>query len=105
MTQHNVYFWLKADATDSQIAEFETGLKKMVTSIPQIKQSFVGSPAETPVRPVSENSFNYSISLLFDNVESHNKYQVHANHDIFVADFSTLWEKVMVIDSEGLYNI
>ena len=102
MTQHNVYFWLKSDTTDSQIADFESGLKKMVTSIPQIKQSFVGSPAKTPVRPVSENSFSYSISLLFDDVDAHNEYQVHANHDSFVADYSALWQKVMVIDSESM---
>ena len=102
MTQHNVYFWLKSDVTDSQIAEFKAGLNKMVTSIPQILKSFVGIPAKTPVRPVTERSYNYTISLLFDNVVSHNEYQVHANHDAFISDFSSLWEKVMVIDSESI---
>ena len=99
MTQHNVYFWLKADVTESQKNEFEAGLQKMAIAIPQIKQSFVGKPADTPVRPVTERGYDYNISFLFENVAAHNEYQVHENHDQFVNDYSALWERVMVIDS------
>ena len=100
MMHHNVYFWLKDEVTDLQKKGFEKGLNIFLSSVEEIKSYSIGIPAETEQRDVVDHSFGYSIFVSFKDVADHNIYQKHAAHEKFINDFSVLWEKVVVYDSE-----
>lgn len=99
MVRHNVYFWLDPSLTDEQKASFEDGLRAL-SHIDVVKAGSFGKAAATPVRPVTQNSFDYALVLEFDSVELHNAYQVHPEHDVFVKAFSTWFKEVRVFDTQ-----
>jgi len=43
---HSVYFWLREDLSEQELREFQQGLDSL-TKIPDVKQSFIGTPAAT----------------------------------------------------------
>lgn len=96
--QHFVMFWLKPEFNDTEIiafAEFFESLK----SISTIKSLHYGLSAKTPSRPVTDNSFTYSLTIIFDNIEDHNAYQDDPIHLKAIKDFSHNWTKVVVHDT------
>ena len=99
MVRHNVYFWLDPSLTDAQKASFEEGLRAL-SKIDVVAGGTFGKPAATPVRPVTQNTFDYALVLEFDSVELHNAYQVHPEHDVFVRDFSAWFSEVRVFDTQ-----
>jgi len=100
MLQHNVYFWLKEGVSDDKKKRFEQGIKDFVSSVKEVHQAEIGIPAGTPDREVIDKSFGYSIFVWFKSIDDHNVYQKHPAHEKFINDFSDLWEKVQVYDSE-----
>jgi hypothetical protein len=100
MLQHNVYFWLKDGVSESQKKAFEQGIKDFVGAVKEVKRAEIGIPADTPDRDVVDHSFAYSLFTWFTNMENHNIYQEHSAHKKFIEDFSELWAKVQVYDSE-----
>ena len=99
MLIHNVHFWLKEEVSESEKEGFKKGLKELGSTIKEIHQFEVGSPAGTPAREVVDHSFGYSLFIWFKSVEDHNFYQTSPAHDKFVNDFSSLWARVQVFDS------
>ncbi|MCB1205612.1 MAG: Dabb family protein [Verrucomicrobiae bacterium] len=99
MVRHNVYFWLDPELSDDQKTSFEEGLKALF-QIDVVAAGSFGKPAATPVRPVTRNTFDYALVLEFDSVEKHNAYQVHPEHDVFVASFSSWFREVRVFDTQ-----
>lgn len=99
MVRHNVYFWLDVSLSAEDKSRFEAGLQDLF-SIKVIRNGSFGKPAATPERPVTQNTFDYSLFLEFDSVEDHNAYQVHPDHDVFVNTFSPWFKTVKVYDSE-----
>lgn len=98
--QHQVYFWLKPECQNQQDRSvFEAGLDALC-EISEIAGGGWGKPAATPVRPVTDKSFDYGLYLSFDSIEMHDAYQVHPKHDVFVDSFKHLWDKVLVMDVE-----
>lgn len=97
--EHHVYFWLKKERADESNREiFEEGIKALSLS-PNIAGSYWGRPAKTAERPVTDHSFDYALSLKFDSMESHDRYQEgDAVHDEFVATFKDWWARVLVMD-------
>lgn len=96
--EHHVYFWLKDEkknATDR--ASFEQGMDELL-KIENIASGIWGKSAATPERPVTDNSFDYALSLKFDSIEQHNIYQDHADHHVFVNAFKDFWASVKVMD-------
>lgn len=100
MLQHTVYFWLKSEVSKKEKKNFETGLKELVSNVKEIKKAEIGFPAETPDRDVVDHSFGYSLFVWFKSMEDHNIYQEHPAHEKFINEFSNLWSKVQVYDSE-----
>lgn len=97
---HSVFFWLKAELSDEQVAFFEGEMAKLPL-IESVGTGLIGKPAATEERPpVTDHSFSYHLSLNFASIEDHNAYQVHPEHDAFVAACKDLWERVVVYDSE-----
>lgn len=99
MVRHNVYFWLDPSLTEEQKSSFEGGLGALL-EIDVVAGGCYGKSAATPVRPVTQNSFDYALVLEFDSVERHNAYQVHPEHDVFVRDFGPWFKEVRVFDTQ-----
>jgi hypothetical protein len=99
---HSVYFWLKDDVTAEQRALFEAELS-LLPKIPYLAAGFVGKPAKTEVRPVTDHSFDYSLILSFRTMADHEYYQGPCpDHQRFVQTCKPLFGKVVVYDSEPL---
>lgn len=98
---HNVYFWLK-DITPEERATFETELAKL-PRISYLARGFAGKPAPTEERPVTDHSFDYSLSLEFKTMEDHEFYQKDCKeHAHFVATCKDFFNRVVVYDNQPL---
>jgi len=99
---HNVYFWLKNDLSTEQVATFETELISLLT-IDYLAHGFVGKPAPTEARPVTDHSFSYSLTLHFKNMADHEFYQKDCpKHKRFVDTCKPLFDRVVVYDSSPI---
>ena len=95
---HHVYFWLKNPSSEADRSKLIEGLTAL-SKVPTIRFHHIGLPASTN-RSVIERSYSVSWMLFFDNLEEEEIYQKHPIHLKFVEDYSHLWEKVTVFDSE-----
>jgi hypothetical protein len=99
---HNVYFWLKPGLSSEDVSTFETELARLLT-IDSLVHGFVGKPAPTEPRPVTDHSFSYSLLLQFKTMQDHDFYQTECPiHRRFVETCKGLWERVVVYDSAEL---
>lgn len=98
MIRHSVYFWLDDSLSAEDKTRFEGGLQALF-SIDVIRQGSFGKAADTPERPVTQNSYDYALFLEFDSVADHDAYQIHADHDVFVKEFSPWFKTVRVYDT------
>ena len=96
---HQVYFWLKEDITVDEEKDFLNFFSALKT-IPGIKTFIVGKPAPTNPRPVVDNSFSYSITVTYDDLDAINVYEVHPIHLDAIEKYNKYWTKVEVKDSE-----
>ena len=94
---HHVFFWLKEPSNKQHAQHLKEGLRSL-TSIPQIKQLFIGAPASTEKREVVDNSYHVSELMYFHSLADQAAYQEHPVHKAFVEKYSHLWEKVVVYD-------
>jgi hypothetical protein len=97
---HHVFFWLKNPDSIADRDALIEGVRAL-GAIPGIRALHVGIPADVPPRPVIDGSYSVSELLLFDTIEDQNAYQVHPLHQAFIAQFSPLWERVVVYDAIG----
>ncbi|PWS29576.1 stress responsive alpha-beta barrel domain-containing protein [Pedobacter yonginense] len=96
--QHYVMFWLKPQLSKAEVSNFANFFETL-KKISYIKTLSYGLAAHTPVRPVTDNSFTYSLTLTFDSLEDHNAYQEDEIHLDAVAEFSQNWYRVVVHDT------
>jgi len=100
---HTVFFWLKKELTPEQRATFESELV-LLKEIPYLVHGFVGKPAPTETRPVTDHSFDYSLTLHFKDLGDHDHYQKGCDqHARFVNTCKPLWERVVVYDSSPIH--
>ena len=99
MVRHNVFFWLDESLGAEERTSFEGGLRALF-EIDVVANGYFGTAADTPVRPVTQNTYDYALFLEFDDVEQHNAYQVHAEDTVFVENFSKWFKEVRVYDTE-----
>jgi hypothetical protein len=102
MLIHSAHFWLKKNLTPADRAAFETEVKRLA-KIPYLERGFVGKPAATEVRPVTDHSFDYATSLHFKTMEDHDFYQKDCkDHARFVEICKPFFERVLVYDLSPL---
>lgn len=101
MLQHNVYFYLNEDVTEEERAQFEEGLKTLL-SIEEIYDYQLGIPGATEERDVTDHSFGYAIFSWFKSLEDYSVYEDHPTHLEFIDTYNHLWADVKVYDSEIL---
>lgn len=99
MLNHIVIFWLKEDLTEMQLKEFREGVETL-KKIENVNALYVGTPARTAKRPVIDNSYDIGVTLLFESVEDHDKYQINPIHKTFVEKFGSFWSRVVMYDFE-----
>ena len=100
---HHVFFWLKNPTSTEDRDKLVAGLKTLA-GIPLIKELYVGVLANTEKRDVVDASWQVSELMFFEDLSAQANYQSHPLHQAFVKNCSPLWEKVVVYDTQNLYN-
>lgn len=97
--EHHVYFWLKDEfKSEAGRSRMEAALDELMES-PNISEGIWGKPAPTELRPVTDHSWDYGISLKFVSLAAHEKYQkADPIHDAFSGGHREMWAKVLVMD-------
>jgi len=100
MLLHTVLFWLKPGLSAADIAEFERGVRSL-TTIDTVRFGFVGIPAATR-RPVIDSSYSYKLTVGFDDLAGHDRYQEAEVHLAFIKRCAPYWTRVQIYDADGL---
>ena len=95
---HHVYFWLKNPGNKADKDKLVEGLLKL-SKVKTIKMFHIGQPAATN-REVIDRSYAISWLVLFNNKADQDSYQSDPIHLKFVEECASLWNKVLVYDSE-----
>lgn len=95
---HHVFFWLKNPGSKEDLAKLIAGVKSL-EKIETIQFIHVGVPASTEQRDVVDNTYSVSELMFFKDLAGQKTYQDHPIHQKFIADCSSLWEKVIVYDT------
>jgi len=98
MLVHTVFFKFNESSTEVDIQSCADDARNLLAKIETVKALYVGSPADTVVRPVSVRDFDLSLTVLFDNIQDQNVYQDHPLHDEFIANSKDKWGSVSVYD-------
>ena len=100
---HTVFFWLKKDLPAADRSTFEGELIRL-KEISYLVHGFVGKPAPTEKRPVTDHSWDYSLTLHFKNMEDHEHYQKGCeHHERFIKTCRAFWERVIVYDTAPIH--
>ena len=99
MLIHTVIFWLKEDLNEKDRKKFFEGVQKLGL-IKSVEKTFIGTPAQTPDRPVVDNSYDCALTVVLNNLEEHDQYQDDPIHLEFIKNCSHLWEKVKIFDAD-----
>jgi hypothetical protein len=100
MLVHTVLFYFKPEVTEARIEACASDARNLLTKIETVKELYIGSPADTEVRPVSVLDFGLSLTVIFESLADHNSYQAHPLHDEFIANQKEIWDKVAVQDAD-----
>lgn len=95
---HIVNFWLKKDLTDQERRTFEDSVRSLGT-IATVDVFHLGIPASTD-RPVIDRSYDFCMVCMFRSRADHDAYQVDPIHDLFRDVCSSLWERIVIYDSD-----
>ena len=98
---HMVFFWLENPENQNDRLIFEKALNKFIDSNTQLVGAHIGHPAATD-RPIIDNSYTYSLTVTFPNIETHDAYQIDPTHTTFIEEAKPLWNKVLIYDSLAL---
>jgi hypothetical protein len=98
MLTHHVLFWLKPDTSEEKKQAFRMGLESL-RPIESVKSMYIGTPSSID-RPVVDTTYTFSLLILFDDLPGHDAYQVHPLHKAFLEEFRSLFEKVIIYDSQ-----
>ena len=100
MLVHTVFFKFTESSTEADVQSCADDARNLLGKIETVKALYVGSPADTEVRPVSVRDFDLSLTVLFENIDDQNVYQDHPLHDEFIANSKENWAKVSVYDAD-----
>jgi hypothetical protein len=98
---HSVYFWLKKDISKEEEQDFLQYFE-LLKSTPGVASLSFGKPAKTKRRDVTDNSFDYNLVILFNNLQQISIYENHPDHLAGAKKYQKYWEKVQVRDTEWI---
>lgn len=99
MLLHSVYFWLKEDLSVNDNEIFLREVKKL-GEIKSVEGFYLGSPADTPKRPVIIDTYNFAITVILQDMSAHDQYQIDPIHIDFIEKCKGFWEKVVIYDAD-----
>ena len=99
MLVHTVFFYLKPEISESEKSDFIQQVKTL-GDIETVRAFYVGTPAATPDRPVIRKDYSVAITVVLDNLEGHDEYQVDQIHKDFIANNNHLWSDVVIYDAD-----
>ena len=99
MLVHSVFFWSKPGLSADEQTAWLAGLESL-KQIPTVSSVYIGRPASTPARAVTEKSFALALTIVFKDAAAHDAYQDHPIHLDFVKNCQKYWSKVQVFDAE-----
>jgi hypothetical protein len=98
MLIHSAIFWLRTDLSPEERTIFDSEIRRLAR-IPYLERGYVGTPAETEHRSVTDHSFDFATSFHFKSLQDHEFYQTKCqDHARFVATCKTFWERVVIYD-------
>ncbi len=98
MQAHNVYFSLN-DSSEAAREKLVAECHAYLADIPGIVFYAAGTVADLD-RPVNDRNFDVGLHVVFENAEAGRAYQVHPQHNEFVARNKDNWARVRVFDSD-----
>lgn len=99
MLIHSVYFWLRPDLSAAEQSGFAQSVAALV-ALPSVRSGWVGTPSATE-RPVIDSSYSFGLVLAFDDLQGHDEYQEHPDHERFAAENARLWTRAQVYDVDA----
>lgn len=98
---HTVYFWLNNPDSEDDQKQFEKAMKKFMKKSKHANTHYVGKPPKA-TRDVVDDSFTYALIVSFKSAKQQEKYQNEKAHLAFIEEAESLWNKVIVYDSQGV---
>ena len=95
---HMVYFTLKDDSPEAVEAMVQA-CHKYLKQHPGVLYFSAGTRGPEFQREVNDQAYHVVLNVVFDTKESHDKYQVAADHLTFIEENKAKWAKVRVFDS------
>lgn len=100
---HTVFFWLNEGTDENRRQRFEKGLDAL-TRDPNVLNRRIGTPAQTD-RAVIDSSYDYGVSLSFEDLAAHDRFQIGQIHLDFLKNFETMWSRVQVYDMKSIESL
>ena len=98
MLSHMVYFTLK-DASDEGCQKLIDASNRLLRDSEGVTFFAVGRIGKEFQRDVNVQDFHVALNVVFDSKESHDVYQVCANHLAFIEEGKPNWEKIRIYDA------
>ena len=99
MLSHTVIFWLKRGLSENEINLFKEGVNKL-GEISSVENFFLGSPAATPKRPVVDDTYDFAVTVVLNDMKAHDHYQSDPIHLEFIENCKGFWERVLIYDAD-----
>ena len=99
MLVHSVFFYLEPGLSPEQRTQFH----RAVETLGEIKSAaavYVGTPANTPDRPVIDKSYDVALTVILDDLAAHDAYQEDPIHTKFIEENNQSWIKVVIYDAD-----
>lgn len=100
LVAHNVYFALK-DPSPTAIQNLVVACQRYLKDHPGVVFFAAGTLVEDLARPVNVRDFQVGLHVIFKDRESHDDYQVAADHLKFIAENKDSWAQVRVFDTNA----
>ena len=99
MLVHTVVFWLKNDLSNEERSTF---FKEVATlgGIPCVEDFHLGTPAQTPKRPVIDDSYDCALTVVLKDLSAQEQYHIDPIHQAFIDVCSSFWERVVIYDAD-----
>ena len=99
MLVHIVLFWLKKDLSKDDLIIFEKEVSSL-ENISSVEHLYVGQPAGTTKRPVIDDSYDFCLTVVLNDIAAHDAYQEDPIHLEFIKNCSHMWEKEKIYDAQ-----
>lgn len=98
MLVHSVYFWLKDGVSQDERSFFRAQLESL-KDVSSAQAVHVGTAAATQ-REVVDSSYDFALTLIFEDLSAHDKYQVDPAHKAFLENCSSMFDRILIYDAD-----